>query len=92
MRAISNQIADTSDPTARDELLSQLMLFQGSLFLLTLASVCEDHLFLQRADRGSVLNILAIPNEQIASVQHRVTCVTDDSFLSLLDKIASSAS
>jgi FkbM family methyltransferase len=48
-------------------------------------------LFLQRADRGSVLNILAIPNEQIASVQHRVTCVTDDSFLSLLDKIASSA-
>jgi FkbM family methyltransferase len=46
--------------------------------------------FLRGADQGSVLNILAIPGEQIPSVQHRVTCISDDSFLSLLDKIASS--
>jgi hypothetical protein len=49
MRAVSDQIADTADPIARDELLSQLMLFQGSLSLLTLASVREDRFFVQRA-------------------------------------------
>lgn len=49
MRAISDQVADTTDPTARDELLSQLMLFQGSLSLMTLATVHEDRFFLQRA-------------------------------------------
>ena len=49
MRAVSDQIADTTDPVARDELLSQLMLFQGSLSLLTLASIREDRFFLQRA-------------------------------------------
>ena len=49
MRAVSDQIADTADPIARDELLSQLMLFQGSLSLLTLASIREDRFFLQRA-------------------------------------------
>ena len=49
MRAVSDQIADTTDPIARDELLSQLMLFQGSLSLLTLASVREDRFFVQRA-------------------------------------------
>lgn len=49
MRAVSDQIADTTDPTARDELLSQLSLFQGSLSLLTLASIREDRFFLQRA-------------------------------------------
>ena len=31
MRAVSDQIADTINPVARDELLSQLMLFQGCL-------------------------------------------------------------
>ena len=49
MRAVSDQIADTTDPIARDELLSQLSLFQGSLSLLTLASIREDRFFLQRA-------------------------------------------
>jgi hypothetical protein len=49
MRAVSDQIADTTEPIARDELLSQLMLFQGSLSLLTLASVREDRFFVQRA-------------------------------------------
>ncbi len=49
MRAISDQVADTTDPTARDELLSQLMLFQGSLSLMTLATIHEDRFFLQRA-------------------------------------------
>ena len=49
MLAVSDQIADTTDPIARDELLSQLMLFQGSLSLLTLASTREDRFFLQRA-------------------------------------------
>jgi hypothetical protein len=49
MRAISDLIADTDDQIARDELLSQLMLFQGSLSLLTLASMREDRFFLQRA-------------------------------------------
>ena len=49
MRTVSDQIADTTDPVARDELLSQLMLFQGSLSLLTLASIREDRFFLQRA-------------------------------------------
>ena len=49
MRAVSDQIADTTDPIARDELLSQLMLFQGSLSLLTLASIREDRFFIQRA-------------------------------------------
>jgi hypothetical protein len=49
MRAISDQIADTTDPIARDELLSQLMLFQGSLSLITLATLREDRFFLQRS-------------------------------------------
>ena len=49
MRAISDQVADTTDPTARDELLSQLLLFQGSLSLMTLATIHEDRFFLQRA-------------------------------------------
>ena len=49
MRAVSDQIADTTDLIARDELLSQLILFQGSLSLLTLASIREDRFFLQRA-------------------------------------------
>jgi hypothetical protein len=49
MREVSDQIADTTDPIARDELLSQLMLFQGSLSLLTLASIREDRFFLQRS-------------------------------------------
>ena len=49
MRTVSDQIADTTDPIARDELLSQLMLFQGSISLLTLASVREDRFFVQRA-------------------------------------------
>ena len=49
MRAVSDQIADTSDPIARDELLSQLMLFEGSLSLITLATIREDRFFLQRA-------------------------------------------
>ena len=48
MRAVSDQIADTTDPIARDELLSQLMLFQGSLSLITLASIQDDRFFLQR--------------------------------------------
>ena len=48
MRAISDQIADTADPIARDELLSQLALFQGSLSLINLASIREDRFFLQR--------------------------------------------
>ena len=52
MRAVSDQIADTTDPVARiarDELLSQLSLFQGSLSLITLATIREDRFFLQRA-------------------------------------------
>ena len=49
MRAISNEIADTPNPIARDELLSQLMLFQGSLSLLHLATIREDRFVLQRA-------------------------------------------
>ena len=49
MRAVSDQIADTTDPIARDELLSQLMLFQGSISLLTLAFIREDRFFIQRA-------------------------------------------
>jgi len=49
MRAISDQIADTADPIARDELLSQLALFQGSLSLINLASIREYRFFLQRA-------------------------------------------
>ena len=49
MRTVSDQIADTTDPIAREELLSQLMLFQGSLSLITLASIREDRFFLQRA-------------------------------------------
>jgi len=49
MRAVSDQIADTPDQIARDELFSQLMLFQGSLSLLTLASMREDRFFLQHA-------------------------------------------
>ena len=49
MRTVSDQIADTTDPIARDELLSQLMLFQGSLSLITLATISEDRFFLQRA-------------------------------------------
>ena len=49
MRTISDQIADTEDPIARDELLSQLILFNGSLSLMSLASIREDRFFLQRA-------------------------------------------
>ena len=49
MRAISNEIADTPNTIARDELLSQLMLFQGSLSLLNLATIREDRFVLQRA-------------------------------------------
>ena len=49
MRAVSDAIADTADPAARDELLSHLMIFQGSLSLITLASIREDRVFLQRA-------------------------------------------
>jgi hypothetical protein len=49
MRTVSDQIADTTDPIARDELLSQLSLFQGSLSLITLATIHEDRFFLQRA-------------------------------------------
>ncbi len=49
MRTVSDQIADTTDPIARDELLSQLMLFHGSLSLITLATIREDRFFLQRA-------------------------------------------
>ncbi len=44
--------------------------------------------FLQRLSDGSVLNILAIPNDYVPAVLHRVTCVTDEAFLSLLDKLA----
>ena len=49
MQTISDQISDTTDPVARDELLSQLLLFQGSLSLITLATIREDRFFLQRA-------------------------------------------
>jgi hypothetical protein len=49
MRTISDQMADTDDSTARDELLSQLILFQGSLSLITIATIREDRFFLQRA-------------------------------------------
>ena len=49
MRAVSDQIADTNDPIARDELLSQLMLFQGSLSLINLATIQDDRFFIQRA-------------------------------------------
>ena len=49
MRTISDQIADTNDSTARDELLSQLILFQGALSLITLATIREERFFLQRA-------------------------------------------
>jgi hypothetical protein len=49
MRAVSDQIADTTDPVTRDELLSQLMLFNGLISLLTLASIREDRFFVQRA-------------------------------------------
>ena len=49
MRTISDQIADTDDSTARDELLSQLILFQGALSLITLATIREERFFLQRA-------------------------------------------
>ena len=49
MRAISDQIADTDDPLVRDEILSQLAVFQGSLSLITLASIREERFFLQRA-------------------------------------------
>ena len=49
MREISNQVADTNDLIARDELLSRLILLQGSLALMTLASLREDQYFLQRA-------------------------------------------
>ena len=48
MRTISDQIADTDDSTARDELLSQLILFQGALSLITLATIREERFFLQR--------------------------------------------
>ncbi len=49
MGAVSDQIAGTADPIARDKLLSQPLLFQGSLSLITLASTREDRFFLQRA-------------------------------------------
>jgi hypothetical protein len=49
MREISNQIADLGDASERDELLSRLILLQGSLSLITLATVREDRFFLQRA-------------------------------------------
>ena len=49
MREISNQVADSSNPAERDELLSKLILFQGALSLITLASLREDRFFLQRA-------------------------------------------
>ena len=49
MREISNQLADSNDPVERDELLSKLILLQGALSLITLASLREDRFFLQRA-------------------------------------------
>ena len=49
MRTISDQIADLSDTIERDELLSRLTLLQGSLSLITLATIREDRFFLQRA-------------------------------------------
>ena len=56
MRAVSDQIADTTDPIVRDELLSQLMLFQGSLSPITLATIREDRFFLQPAVDLSIVN------------------------------------
>ena len=49
MHAINDKIADLSDTIERDEYLSRLILLQGSLSLLTLATIREDRLFLQRA-------------------------------------------
>jgi hypothetical protein len=49
MQEISNEVADSNDPVERDELLSRLTLLQGSLSLLTLATIREDRFFLQRA-------------------------------------------
>ena len=49
MLYISNKIADTSDPTERDELLAQLIIFQGSIAFLSIASLEEERFFLQRA-------------------------------------------
>jgi len=49
MKEVSNQIVDTSDHIARDEFLSRIILLQGSLALMTLASLREDQFFLQRA-------------------------------------------
>jgi hypothetical protein len=49
MHAINDKIADLSDLIERDEYLSRLILLQGSLSLLTLATIREDHFFLQRA-------------------------------------------
>jgi hypothetical protein len=56
MRAVSDQIADTTDPMAHNELLLQLMLFQGSLSLITLATIREDRFFLQPAVDLSIVN------------------------------------
>jgi hypothetical protein len=49
MRTISDLIADTNDPIERDELLARLILCQGSLALIYLAVLREDHFFIQRA-------------------------------------------
>jgi hypothetical protein len=49
MLHISDKIADTSDPIERDELLAQLIIFQGTIALLTIASLEEDSFFLQKA-------------------------------------------
>jgi hypothetical protein len=49
MLQISDQIAETPDPLQRDELLSVLILLQGSLALLSLGSFSGQKFFLQRA-------------------------------------------
>lgn len=49
MKTINDLIADTSDPIERDELLAKLILCQGSLSLINLALLQEDHFFVQRA-------------------------------------------
>ena len=49
MRSISDMIAATNDPVERDELLAKLIVCQGSLSLIHLAVLRDDHFFIQRA-------------------------------------------
>jgi hypothetical protein len=49
MSTLSDMTADTSDPIERDELLAKLIVCQGSLSLIHLAVLREDHFFIQRA-------------------------------------------